>query len=113
MSVQSLSQSYAQIDSAYGVAYDVSFNRLSKTKNEMVDRLIITENEDGSGWIKEYEILKEDGPVIYVYEKSGPRIYAATTDDIDTILQVGSGASKIYMSIENSIDPVAIVIIKQ
>ncbi len=113
VSVQGLSQSYAQIDSAYGVAYDVSFNRLSKTKNEMVDRLVITENEDGGGWSKEYEILKEDGPVIYVYEKSGPRIYAATTDDIDTILQVGSGASKIYMSIENSIDPVAIVIIKE
>lgn len=115
-SVQSLSKFYntnknTPVEEIYGLARSIRLSRLSVLKNEIVDEISVMIGSDDSSPYSEYEILKEDGPQIYAYDRKNGNIYPATTDDIETFMETGTGACKIFMLI-NSNNPEVVVIIK-
>ena len=99
------------VEEIYGMAKSVRLNRLSPLKNEVVDEIEIMLGNDEDAPSYKYEILKKDGPEVYLYERSRGNIYTATGDDIESYLEAGVGASEIFMLI-NSNNPEVVVIIK-
>ena len=99
------------VEEIYGMAKSVRLNRLSPLKNEVVDEIEIMLGTDETAPYYKYEILKKDGPEVYLYERSRGNIYTATGDDIESYLEAGDGASEIFMLI-NSNNPEVVVIIK-
>ena len=99
------------VEEIYGMAKSVKLNRLSPLKNEVVDEVEIMLGSDESVPYFKYEILKKDGPEVYLYERSRGNIYTATCDDIESYLEAGEDACEIFMLI-NSNNPEVVVIIK-
>lgn len=99
------------VEEIYGMAKSVKLNRLSPLKNEVVDEVEIMLGSDESAPYFKYEILKKDGPEVYLYERSRGNIYTATGDDIESYLEAGEDACDIFMLI-NSNNPEVVVIIK-
>ncbi len=98
-------------EEVYGVVYDIKINRLSNGKNAMIDDISVVFNKEGAGEKVYYEILRKDGPIIYLYDRKEKRITNSTTDDISSYIQVGADASEIFMLVNNN-DPEVVVIIK-
>ncbi|MBR5505886.1 MAG: S-layer homology domain-containing protein [Clostridia bacterium] len=107
-SVQGLG-SYISSGNLYGVAYDITYNTYDHMSNEMTDLIEISfENGLDNKFIKFF--TTKDGQKIYLYDRKRGYIDTATTDDIQTIQQSGSGASKLFVLTESN-DALALVII--
>lgn len=104
--------SNAPDEEVYGIVYDIKINRLSNIRNAMVDNIDIVFNKEGSGTVVNYDILRKNGPKIYVYNRKLNRITSGTTDEISSYLQVGADASEVFMLVNNN-NPEVLVIIKR
>lgn len=94
-------------ESVFAQAYSIVLNRLDDFRNEMVDILTI----DTGSRKKSYTILREDAPTVYSYDKRTGTIMMAEIDEILTYDEIGSGASQVYMFV-NQNNPEVIVLIK-
>ena len=109
-SVQGL-QRYGEQDdgSLYGLAWDVDLNSYDSFENQEVDWFQLSYGNDKLSTF--YRIMHKDGPPIYLYERAGGWISAASAEDITAYHQVGESASKIFALMGDN-NPRAIVIIK-
>lgn len=82
----------------YAPVENIEVNRLDNELNEKVDYLTITVN----GRSKPYTILREDGAMVYTYEKDSGEVRAATSDEII------AGVSNVYMLVDNR-NPLVVV----
>ena len=98
-------------ETVYGIVSTIDLNRISATRNELVDEISVAFKADGSGRTVDYEIPIEDGPAVYKYNKRNGNVSVATTDDISSIEDVGSGATKVFMFVNNN-DVETLVIIE-
>ena len=89
-------------ETAYALCYAIEVNKLSKLRNEMVDEIAICFTNDGSGQIVEYDLLREDGPVVYKYNRKSGDVGVATTDEITSFEEVGSNATEVFVVVRNN-----------
>lgn len=94
----------------YGVVYSADLGCISAERNEIVDRIVVMLGDDPSASKKTIDLLTDEGPQIYIYERTAGNILPGTTFDIMSYDYVGNGASKIFMLI-NSNEVEAVVII--
>lgn len=107
-SVQGLGD-YVSSGNLYGVAYDITYNTYDYMSNEMVDLIEISfENGQDNKYIKYF--VDDNTQKIYLYDRKSGYIDDATTDDILTAQQSGTGVSKLFV-LAKSNDAQAIVII--
>jgi len=95
----------------YGRVTNVEVNRLSRIKNEFVDKVTIATNEWLSNGVS-YELVQKDGPVMYICNPSKKTVRAASGYDMLGSQQFGvAESSKVFMLVKNN-DPQAVVVIE-
>lgn len=94
----------------YALVYSVDAGCISAERNEIVDRIVVMLGEDESAPKKTIDLLTDEGPQIYLYERTTGNILPGNSYDIMSYEYVGNGASKIFMLI-NSNEVEAVVII--
>ena len=94
----------------YGLAYHSVPAVYDYFSNQMVDRLQLTYDENGTIKSNVYRLFHEDMPTVYKYDRRGGWISPGSIDDIRTYTQVGADADGILAIIENN-DIKAFVII--
>lgn len=106
-SIQGLG-SYVSSGNLYGVAYDITYSTYDHMSNEITDLIEISfENGLDNKFVK---FFNDGEQKIYLYDRKRGYIDTATTDDILTLQQSGTGASKLFVLTENN-DALAVVII--
>ena len=88
----------------------VDVNRISQLRNEMVDKINVVFREDGSGKTVDYELPREDGPVVYRYNRSSGDISSASCDELTSFEEVGSDASRIFLFVNSNDVEIAVII---
>ena len=94
----------------YAMVNTVEINRISELRNEMVDKLSVVFSEDGSGKTVEYELPREDGPVIYKYNRGNGDISTASCDEMTSFEEVGSDASRVFLFVNSNDVEIAVII---
>ncbi len=94
----------------YGLAYHSVPGVYDYMTNQMVDRLQLTYDVNGTNKSNVYRLFHEDMPTVYKYDRRGGWISPGTLDDIRSYDQVGADADGILAIIENN-DIKAFVII--
>lgn len=89
-------------ETAYAICYSIEVNKLSQLRNEMVDEISICFSDDGSGQIVEYDIPREEGPMVYKYNRRNGDVSVATTDEITSYEEVGSNATEVFVVVRNN-----------
>lgn len=116
-SIQGLDEFYRAYENSpretvYAMVNSIAVDKLSEMRNEIVDELTVVFKEDGSGQIVSYDLPKEDGPTVYKYNPRTGDVSYATTDEISSFEDVGSFATKIFMTVSNN-DVQTVVIIEK
>ena len=93
-------------ETVYGLASDVVLHRLVNFYNEYMDVVTI---DYGSGTAT-YNIPCENGPEIYMYDRSTGDISIGVVEDIITSEYAGSDATKVFMLVDRN-EPIAVVLI--
>ena len=91
-------------ESVYALVYNAEFDRLDDFRNERVDKVGV---QIGNR-VKNYVIPREDGPMIYTYNKQTNMVSPAVPEELIGSSQVGSGASAVYMLV-NENNPIVVV----
>ena len=118
VSVQGLGESYSSdvfigsgVESGiYGMAYHSVPSVYDYFSNQMVDRLQLTYDKNGTVRSNIYRLFHEDMPMVYKYDRQGGWVSAGNIEDIRTYSQVGNDADSILAIVENN-DIKALVII--
>lgn len=102
-----ISRENSQNESVYAQVEDIEINRLDNLRNECVDNITLNIGKR----VKSYVLLREDGPTVYSYSRRRGTISPAETEEIISAQQVGSGASEVFMLVDEN-DPRVVVIIE-
>lgn len=95
----------------YGRVTNVEVNRLSRIKNEFVDKVTIATNEWLSNGVS-YELVQKDGPTMYICNIKAKTVRSATGFDMMGSNQFGiASSSKVLMLVKNN-DPQVVVVIE-
>lgn len=111
-SVQGLGDQYGAWDknspreTVYGLVDHVNLNKLSYLKNELVDEVYLSFGAFGNGEPSKYEVLVEEGPVVYQYNRKEKTVEVSSTENM-----IGNGDLKAFMFVNNN-NPEVVVIIK-
>ena len=114
-SIQGLNDFYrayenSPTETVYAMVNTVDVNRISQLRNEMVDKINVVFREDGSGKTVDYELPREDGPVVYRYNRSSGDISSASCDELTSFEEVGSDASRIFLFVNSNDVEIAVII---
>lgn len=111
-SVQGLGDQYGAWDknspreTVYGIVDHVNLSKLSYLKNELVDEVYLSFGDAGTGELAKYEVLVDEGPVVYQYNRKEKTVEPSSTENM-----IGNGNLKAFMFVNNN-NPEVVVIIK-
>jgi hypothetical protein len=109
--VQGLEDAYYKgLNVQYGLVENIELNLFDYYENIMVDKLTLNLGNDG---IQPVSIPVENGPAVYLYERSAAGwISPSATESIVAVNQGGTDASRVYVYTNDNNVVKALVIIK-
>lgn len=108
-SISSLGNYYDTRTEVFAQVNDIVLDRLDGSRNVKVD--IMEVELASTGRTTKFYVERDEDPVVYTYEKSSGIVRTGSTDEILGKLQVGDGASDVFIIIDESAPEVPKVIV--